>query len=467
MRLFTAIKQVYDTLLHKILKMKKLLIISFDIRNTNEPKESYAVASISSYLKSKKEHKKEYLFDHISVNISETKEHLKAEINEKYFRKMNFDIYNYIAISVYVWSANYTSKIVKYIKDKKYCGKIILGGNEISYSTNEELKKEYPFADIYIRGFAEESLYKILVGKARVQTFINENVFPKQLCQVYKSKEINTETNNIKVRLETKRGCLFNCSFCAHKEKGNKYVNELDYKKVIDELLFLNKQNISKVNILDPIFNTGNYLDILEAMVEMNFKPRVSIQTRFELIHGKKGKQFLDLCVRLDITLEFGLQTIIEEEYKIIKRNNNIEKIKKVLFELQERDIDYEVSLIYGLPNQTVHSFIQSIEFLRKNGSRKIIAFPLMLLRGTELFHHRHKWNLKEKVIGEYNLPYVVSANSFNENDYKQMEQISNNLKEGTYEKSIFIDRGTRKWKDLNGKKSIVKNTKSQPLFYW
>lgn len=408
--------------------MKKLLIISFDIIQENEPQTSLAIATLCSFLQKNKEFNDKYAYHHISINIKDkNKEQITSELFSE-IQKSKITTFDFVAISTYVWSEPFVNETINVIKSKNPEVKIILGGSEISYSSDCELIKNFPNADSFIRGYAELSLLQLLTNSGLAKKFYDERFNLSDLNPLYSSNFIQLSQKKQKVRLETKRGCLFNCSFCAHKEKNSKKIEELNFENTIKELKFLNSKNIEKVNILDPVFNTGNYLEILEELVKMKFNPKISVQTRFELVHGKNGKRFLDLCEKLNITLEFGLQTIIEEEYKIIKRNNKKDKIIEVLAELEKRKIDYETSLIYGLPNQTVSSFKESIDFLRKNGNGKIVAFPLMLLKGTRLFHEKANWNLKEKQIGDFNLSYVVSSSSFTEKEYNEMEKIAQTL---------------------------------------
>jgi len=409
--------------------MKKLLIISFDILNQGEVDKSYSIASILGYLKQSMDFQIKFEFEHLSINIEHVKGLTENEIFDRSLAGVLFSKYDNIALSTYVWSNYLINPFIDSIKKCDFKGKIILGGNEISYSTNEELKFFYPNCDIFIRGYAEKALLEILTSNIQTSKFVETDVNYDELVPVYSSGEISIEKNQEKVRLETKRGCLYNCSFCAHKGKDNKHIEHLCVDKVLAELSFLNQNEVQKINILDPVFNTGNYIEVMGEMVKMKLKSKISLQTRFELIKAENGKTFLNLCENLDVNLEFGLQTIIEEEYKVINRNNNIKAVKIVLDELNRRDIAYETSLIYGLPNQTVGSFQKSIDFLSANGCKKITAFPLMLLKGTQLYNEREKWNLKEKVLDNYQLPYVVSSNSFTKTEYDQMKTIADNLK--------------------------------------
>ena len=95
---------------------------------------------------------------------------------------------------------------------------------------------------------------------------------------------------------------------------------------------------------------------------------------------------------------------------------------------LNELGISYEVSLIYGLPNQTVQSFRKSISLLRENGCTDIAAFPLMLLKGTELYAEKEKWGMEEEIVGDFGIPTVTSSNSFTKNEWLQMNDLAVSL---------------------------------------
>jgi len=180
---------------------------------------------------------------------------------------------------------------------------------------------------------------------------------------------------------------------------------------------------------MDPIFNYGKqYIDILKYIKERDIKSLVSLQTKFELISGKRGDEFLDLCSNINVVLEFGLQTTYEEENRILNRSTKIKHIEKVMSMLNVKGIEYEVNIIYGLPNQTVSSFKGTIEFLNNQNCKKIIAHPLMLLKGTELYDRKTKLKLKEEIINGNHYPIVTESESFTKSDWMQMYEIAKNI---------------------------------------
>lgn len=52
-----------------------------------------------------------------------------------------------------------------------------------------------------------------------------------------------------------------------------------------------------------------------------------------------------------------------------------------------------------------------------------------MLLEGTKLSADRLKFNIKEEIIDESDIPHVVSCNSFTKKEWQAMHLLANQLK--------------------------------------
>lgn len=174
----------------------------------------------------------------------------------------------------------------------------------------------------------------------------------------------------------------------------------------------------------------------------MVFKGKLALQTRIEMINT----EFMNKIEKLNeqgarIILECGIQTVINEEMKIIRRLNNLKKIEQISRCLRQRNIEFEVSLIFGLPSQTLDSFKRSVEFcIEKIRPNKIDAWPLMILRGTELYDKKKLYGLKEELVSEsfdfdlpkermfVGIPHVTSSISFRRSEWQEMLKISKSL---------------------------------------
>ena len=363
-----------------------------------------------------------------------------------------------LGVGAFVWNESHLQTILSRLQRYNFPGSVLLGGPQISY-TSTHPQKYYPLADIFCRGYAEQAVYKL------VTTSTIDKPFPDIVGIVYKGLpdlklqaicDLETLPSpylmgalppQTFMRWETQRGCPFRCSFCQHREshlatKGLQKRRSFGINRLIEESKWMSQNAVTDVAILDPTFNSGpNYLKVMDALIASNYGGKVSLQCRFEMIKN----EFLEKVVKLNdigatVILEFGLQTIIPNEAKAINRPNRIKKIEEVIKQLHYLKISFEVSLIFGLPLQTLESFKQSVNFCLENKVPVIKAWPLMLLRGTPLdsSEMREKYQLKERNICaseeidrvQVNIPHVVESSTFNENEWKKMAEIANTLVE-------------------------------------
>lgn len=407
--------------------MKKLVIISFDLIKHGEPKISLSIGSLLAYLKNSPLYNNVFTVDHFTLNLYDKPN--VEDIVQKITDEHNIAEIDFIAISSYVWSEFIINKLVHALRKKGFKNNIILGGYQISYRDN--IQQAYPECNTFIMGYGEEALLNVITQVNQASpAFIELSPNFNKLPSPYITQTIPVEQNQKKVRLETKRGCAYKCGYCAHRDLHNNEIHYLPEKRIFDELAFFRDKQVEKINIVDPLFNVGtNYHVIMEKCVEIGLQSLLSLQSRFELIKGKNGDKFMDLSAALNVYLEFGLQSIHKKELKVLDRSNDMSAIKKVLTLLVRKNIPFEVSIIYGIPTQTIMSFNESIQFLRDNGCSNIKAFPLELLRGTPLWYERQKWHCKEKKYGQFDIPYVVNSDSFTLEDWHEMRKIADSLK--------------------------------------
>lgn len=410
--------------------MKKVLIISFDLIRAEEVEKALAIASLMAYLKSDTKYGHAFNISHKTFNMWDLKNTVTDTFLEQALNPLNITSFDTIAISCYVWNEYLINPLLNKLRTMDFRGKIVLGGAQISYSDNSQLKRAYPEGDIFIKGYAEASLLNAIFADKMPEPIVFDMATDfASIPTIYASGEIDIQQNQKMVRLETKRGCPYKCSFCAHRNVVKTRVEKHGKEKMFEELAFLKSKNIQKINMLDPIFNQGtDYLDIMREIERIGLKAQITLQTRFELIVGKDGKEFLNLAERIGAHLEFGIQTIIEDEQKIIQRGNKREKIAELLPELNARGIGYEISLMYGLPLQTVDTFKESIDFVLNHGCNNLVAYPLMLLRGTGLFEQRTQFGFQEEVLGDFNIPTVTSSSSFTKDNWLEMKEIAESL---------------------------------------
>ncbi len=339
-----------------------------------------------------------------------------------------------LAIGAYVWSEDVLKRLLPLVRASGFSGRIILGGPQISY-TPDGLEELYPEVDVFVRGYGEMAIVALFnepeiemvqgvhfAGQEDLneQTLVDLSLLPSP----WLSEAIDI-TGQRFVRWESQRGCVFRCSFCQHREAGKRLDRrELEEGRVMDEIDLFCRSGVEEIAVLDPIFNMSPMANrILRRFVDKGFTGRLSLQCRAE----KCDEEFLQLASQLDVKLEFGLQTIHRHEGKAVNRVNNMRFVEKWLGRGKELGIDYEVSIIFGLPNQTLESFKQTVDWCLRNGVPVIKAFPLMLLRGTEVEQRRFEWGLVES---DGTMPVVIQSDTFSHKEWRDMFRLSEALKE-------------------------------------
>lgn len=373
--------------------------------------------------------------------------------NVAYFKKFNF-----IAIGVNSWSFNYCIELLDLLSD--YKGLIILGGYAITSTDEFLLNQTFPRADYFIKGYAEKTLKGIILNNLIPE---NKVIYGKVDIQDLSSPYLNCvlKLNTRKIYWETKRGCVFKCGFCEWGNATNKMI-PLDIDRLLKEIELFRNSSIDEVNILDGTFNLGrNYVLIFKKLLEIP-NLHITCQARFEsCVSGDRAKEFINLCTenRERVHLEFGLQTIHESEMATIGRKNRIDKIEKAMALLKENEIDYETSIIYAIPGQTVASFIDTIEFLIDKGCKTIKAYPLQIPKNSEIEKRRDEYSITEKE-DKYNVKSVNSTYSFSKEEREDMDRIAFRLNSGQlvdqksakkdFEKLDKVHKSSYLWKVLS-----------------
>lgn len=336
----------------------------------------------------------------------------------------------FVAIGAFIWNEPVVRWLLPALREAGFTGRIILGGPQVSFSPIG-VDALYPDADVFIRGYAEDALATFVASDGgflplgvtlRGADHSSHSARP-DLAALPSPLLTGVLRPGAFLRWEAQRGCPYSCSFCQHRESGSRMrFGALPPGRVLGELEVIASSSVTDLAVLDPVFNMNPRAEaILRTLADLGYRGRVSLQCRFELLTAS----FLDACKRLDVHLEFGLQTIHEREMRAIGRLNNLAKVDAALAMLRASGVPFEVSLIYGLPEQTLDSFRASVDWCHERGVSVVRAFPLMLLRGTGAHTNRERWGLIES---NDPIPLVMSSNTFTRAEREEMRSIAERL---------------------------------------
>lgn len=337
-----------------------------------------------------------------------------------------------IGIGAFVWCEPEVQSLIRALGSK---ATIVLGGPQISFVSAGQLEGIYPGVPYFVRGHGERAMVDLALG-------IEENGMSG--LHIAGSRDLGMRADypledlpsphldgTIQVgdfvRWETQRGCSFSCSFCQHKQPGDRLSRSLlGTDRLKRELLAFHEAGTKRISVLDPIFNTDNKRSIalIDEIKHISVESHWSFQCRFEFV----SDAFLEAIDPLNVTLEFGLQTVNEDEARAVGRPNRMDIVEEVVAKLNRRHIPYEISLIFGLPFQTLESFRKSVDWCMERNVPKVRAWPLMLLRGTPLHAERERYGYVESV--DERIPIAVESSSFSRADHAEMAKIARYLVE-------------------------------------
>jgi hypothetical protein len=401
---------------------KKCLMISFDFTKNDYSPISYSIASILAQFKNSNivdiEPYSYNLNKFLSTPKKEIEKRIQAKFKEKHLEKINN--YSFIAFAAYAWSENLVNGIIKLIRPK-FDGKIILGGYEITALSKEKLLQVYPNVDFYIKGYAEKALEEIFKNENNdkiIDGKIDSNILSPYLTGIFSLSESK------KMHWESKRGCPYHCDYCEHGAAADKNIIRINNDRLNGEIDLFKECNVTYINVLDATFLLHEQdNDTLEKLLSIDSCKNICLQMHFNTIRSDKGERFLDICQRNKdrISLEFGLQTIHCKEMDILNRKNDIPHVEKVMKRLCDAGIEYSISIIFGIPYQTVDSFCQTIEFIEKNNCKKFDAYPLQLPKNSKIRERIDELKIKELQEEHFSLRFVSECVSFRKSEWEKM----------------------------------------------
>jgi radical SAM superfamily enzyme YgiQ (UPF0313 family) len=342
-----------------------------------------------------------------------------------------------LGVGAYVWNESYLQRLLPALRAAGYRGRIILGGPQISYQRTA-LESIYPDADIFVRGYGEQVLVELLAcdkprpipgvhwagdddlgEQARVQL--------DELASPFLTGIVDVPRNHRFLRWETQRGCPYRCSFCQHSEADARPVRRrFGVDRIDDEIRLFTRHEVRSIAVLDPVFNLGEHpYDVLDRLRHYRYTGRLSLQCHSDAM--REPERFLRASAAdLDVHLEFGLQTIHDAEMHAVQRRQNLDRFATIVDMLHRERRSFEVSVIYGLPEQTLASFLETVRWCLRRRIPVIRAYPLVLLRGTQLSAERARWGLREDGS---TIPAVVESSTFDRADWHAMAAIADALR--------------------------------------
>ena len=404
-----------------------------------------------------------------------------------------------IGFSCFIWNWNINLKIAKAIKKLYPECLIVFGGQQQPLADRiEDFFENHSYVDILVHGEGEETFVEILneylQGKPNYSnisgiTYYKNNLpvttFPRtrmdniEDCEspyldgLFENLIKNKPSNLIyNATVESARGCPFSCTFC---EIGERYYVKVkkNYAKIKKEIDWITDNEIEYIT--DANSNFGLYhkpdKDLAEYVRDKKKECGYPHAYRVTWVKGKADK-VLDIAKILEeaqvqkgmtIALQSMNQKVLDA---ILRKNVDGGKLKEFVEVYEGNNISSYVELIWGLPEETIESFINGIcqimeldyhnyldihlmtslintpfsrpEYIKKYGIKTSKTQPR--------FHHRHiTGELSEDVA-----QFVTQTNSFTPEEWIEGHQFRWLVITGHYlGPTQFISRFLRKYSGI------------------
>lgn len=320
-----------------------------------------------------------------------------------------------IAFSCYIWNMYYIEQLAETIKliDNKI--RILYGGPEVSYHSEEFLSSHV--GEYVIEGEGEETYREF------IQCLL-ENGEPSKVKALYSKKDnaisyggkrplmdMNklvfpyTEEDSLENKIvyyETSRGCPYNCKYCLSSTIHG--VRFLDLERAKKELEFLSDKKVKLIKFVDRTFNCKPQFAfaLWQYLIELDTETAFHFEISADLFKDKEI-ELLKTAPVGRFQFEVGVQTTNDEILKNINRHIGFSKIRENIIKLQAQgNIKQHLDLIAGLPGEDIISFKKSFNEVHGIRPEEIQLGFLKVLKGTPMEAEAALWGIARTPFTPY-----------------------------------------------------------------
>lgn len=296
---------------------------------------------------------------------------------DEYVDKILNDNSNFIGFSLYLTNLLPSLYMIRRIKELAPKKVIIVGGPEAFNTWFETLIYEghkFPrgLIDFCVKGEGEQELLTLLenyntmpksddmqlLGGLKSSLDLNSLPFPD-----YDDYNLDDYQYPDGVSIETSRGCVAKCSFCAETHfwryrwrESNRVVDEMEYQ--------VKKYGITRFWFVDSLANGHfkEFKNLISEIISRNLNIRWNSYARCD---GRMdAEMFKDIVKSGCTTLSFGVESGSEKVLTDMKKNIKVWEIENNLRDATAAGIDTHVNWVVGFPTETASDWLHSLHVL-------------------------------------------------------------------------------------------------------
>jgi radical SAM superfamily enzyme YgiQ (UPF0313 family)/REP element-mobilizing transposase RayT len=333
-----------------------------------------------------------------------------------------------VIIGCYIWNIDLATKVASLLKRLRPETKLILGGPEISYETEEQ--EIFQYADHIVCGEGETEVprlcYRILTTEVTEERGVkySENSVSSSAAggKIICAEPVHVESIELPYNLytdediahraiyvEASRGCPFRCEYCMSSlDPCVRYFPEDKLFAAFGKLL---DRGALRFKFVDRTFNINIPLALkILSFFRARYVPGMMLH--FEVIPDRLPDELMAAvrdCPPGMLQFEIGIQTFNEDIAHRIRRPLNITKIEANMRRLrQETGVHIHADLIAGLPGEDLRSFESGFNRLLALDPQEIQLGILKRLRGAPITRHSKEW----RMVYSPHAPYEILSTS-------------------------------------------------------
>jgi len=191
--------------------------------------------------------------------------------------------------------------------------------------------------------------------------------------------------------IETNRGCPYSCTFCSWGDMAKSKSSSFPVERILKELDYIAEANQGRVSYL--YLGDANF-GLFQRDVEIAHRLRELRDTRgfpehvYLYFAKNSSKRVVEIAeiLRGMTPISLSRQTQNADVLQNIKRSNiDIETFNSLSRQAKELGVDSFAELIYGLPGESLASFLDGVREVLASDVDGLHFFPAMLLDGSEM----------------------------------------------------------------------------------
>lgn len=317
---------------------------------------------------------------------------------------------------------------LKLIKQEFPNLKIILGGAHSSY-----MRHRIEDIDCVFIGESEDTLPELLdhwtkntpeppreinpVTKKLIYRNPSNKTYQIQYCDFMWTDQ-DCIVNQEVLPLETARGCIFKCSFCAYPHLGKKKFDYLKPNETVKKYFLHNYERWGTTSyiMLDDTFNDSEFkIDgFLDITRSLPFKIEYAAYIRADLVHRFDGmaEKLAESGLRGAF---FGIESLHPRASQIVGKGwsgrHAREFVPHVVHTVWQNKITAHCGLIVGLPGETQEDLQSSLQWANDNNIN-VIFFGLQV---TNNLHERSYVSEFERNAEKYGFKFDAQGKWYND----------------------------------------------------